>query len=199
MGIMHFTPSQKELLELSRRPIAGTEIHLVKIEEARSGVTTLARFARRESRVVSTVPLSLLLCATSQWDCMKAFIQTAGKGCWGSGYLDTIHRCLSRFSGDAHRRSGICLWLDRAGAMKPTEQETIGALLEWESDHLGIPLRVIYLLQKTLIWSAPEQRWLRDWIISAHLRKGATEWNYRADEFEQVHEAEQEEQKRKIA
>ena len=184
-----FTRSQTELLGLARDPIASSrEVDLVKICDDCAGVSFAAKWAMRESRGNTQLPRSLHLEAFTKWDATKSLLTYASlKG--GSGYIDCLMRSLTVLSGDIRRP--LCLWLDRAGRMPVVDQEEFGAMVEWVADRLEIRLRLVYLMNRTLVWherdeSHSKRKHYREHRISACVAKRARKFEFTAEGFEEL-------------
>ena len=166
------TPSQREVIGIATHPLnAGTEVNVIKIECGNSGISTAAKLAERHCNFTPGAPRSIRLLATSNWDAEMSMIKIGGKGCYGSGHADIVERCLKRLAGDDKRP--LCLWLDRAGRMRIPDQEDFAGRVEWCANHNGLAVRLIYLIQKTVIWNQEKQRKERDWLLSEPLLRSA--------------------------
>ena len=176
------SPSQKQLLELAREPVRKTSVEIVRIHEAFTGVTYAARLACQQSRSDKAMPRNLTLLACKGWDVAMEMVKLAGPENYGYGHLDTMRRCLAALiEGD---KRPLVLWFDRAGRMPVWEQEDLEARLETIAHDLGIAMRMVFLIQKVLVWDNAAQRRKRDWVLSGHLLRRAREWEYTAAGFD---------------
>lgn len=180
--------SQREMLEIAREQIRRTSIDLVKIAVAGSGVSYVAELAQRESKLDARMPLNLKLCAVTQWDVIRSLNEVAGGDCWGAGHLDIIIRSFRKLQKSGARP--MCLWLDKAGRMSPTDQENLASRITWAAANAGIKVRLVYLMQKVIAWSNREQEDVRDWVISSHVAARAQNWMFSDEGFEEcLHDA----------
>lgn len=171
------SPSQREMLVLAQTPVTHTAVEIIKIHQSNSGVTHVARLAERESRVNRGVPRSIRLLSCRGWDVAMELVRMAGNGTYGLGHLDTLRRTLTKLTADDQRP--LVLWLDRAGRMPVWEQEDLEARLETVSHSLGIPIRLVFLIQKTLVRDPETRQRRRQWVISEHLlRRAKVAWDF---------------------
>jgi len=172
MTTQRLTPSQREVLDIALQPVSrGVEINVIKIEAGHAGVSFVAKRAEQQCNFHAAAPRNIRLLATSNWDAEMSMIKIGGKGCYGSGHADIVERCLRRLAGDEKRP--LCLWLDRAGRMRIPDQEDFAGRVEWCANHSGLSVRVIYLIQKTILWNNAKQRKERDWLLSEPLCRSA--------------------------
>ena len=166
---LKLTPSQREIVDLTMQPIRGVQTHIVKVETGNAGVSYAARMAEQTSRASDDTPRVLRLCATSHWDAVMSLIKLGGKGCYGSGNLDTIERCIRALSGENKRP--LCLLLDRAGRMKTQHQEDFLMRCEWAAQLNKIAVRVIYFFNKSKFYHMDEHKFVKDFHIASNLLK----------------------------
>ena len=180
-----FSQSQKQLIALARESIKDNcEIEYVRIERGYTGATFAAKWARRNSENVSAIPRSVVLCGVSQWETVMSLIKLAGRDCWGAGYIDILTRCLKKMAGPENRE--LCLWVDRAGAMTPLQQETLAYLIDYVADQINAKVRIVYLLQMSLVWNAETRRRERKHVRSLALSRRARVWDFSAEGFDEL-------------
>jgi len=180
---MQLTDAQTDLMGLGQRPIRKHSIDLVRLATSRAVSSTVAHLAARESKINSRVPLSVKVCAVSQWDVMTSLVEIGGPDVWGSGHLDIACRFFRKVRTNDQR--AVCLWLDKAGAMSPVDQENLAARLTWVATQQNFKLRLIYLMQKVIVWNSTKQEEVRDWNLSSHVAAHAETWDFNSDGFEE--------------
>lgn len=165
---MQYTKSQRELIELSREPIKGFKLDVVEVTEDFSGVGTVLKFIRRQpyKNQDHGVPRNITIEAARPWDVVMGLVAQAGRKTLGSGYLDTVWKALAALSED---RRPLCLWFDDVRYMRPTDREMIVCLLEWISEHLEIPIRIVMLVGKVRVWSPHVHKRVSMFVHSARL------------------------------
>ena len=170
---LKLTSSQREIVDLTTQPIRGVQTNIVKVETGNAGVSYAARMAEQASRAADDTPRVLRLCATSHWDAVMSLIKLGGKGCYGSGNLDTIERCIRALSGESKRP--LCFLLDRAGRMKTQHQEDFLMRCEWAANLNKVAIRVIYFFNKSKFYHIEEHKFVKDFHVASNLLKKAEE------------------------
>lgn len=179
------TASQSQMLQLGRVPLQGRHrVDYVKVETSRAGLSHVVKTASKESKITHSVPLSLPLCATSNWDVVVSLNELVGGGCMGFGWLTAFCRGFQRLAESKQR--DLCLWLEHAGNLRVQEQEIIAARAMWAADNAGINVHLIYLLQKIEKFDREQHRTVRGRNLSGQLFKGCTEWEFNDDGLESL-------------
>lgn len=177
MAGMNLTKSQKTLLNLGRVAVPEHRIDVVKVETPRSGLSTIIKRAVGESKIDHKTPLSVCLCATSNWDVVVSLNEVAGGGVLGYGFLTAYLRGLEKIANNA-RRDELCIWLEHAGNLSIPNQETIAQRATWAADRIGVRVHLIYLLQKIQKWDGATHAFVRGRNISSHVTKNCAEWEF---------------------
>jgi len=180
---MALTKSQQSLMDLAREKVEGVECEIVKIDGSFCGVSHVAREASRRARMDRDLPASAHLIAVSQWEAEMSLLKLCGRN-WGNSHVCIWHDSLKHFAG-ADRRD-VVVWLDRAGRMSSRDQETTQAVAEWVARHLNVNLRMVWLIQKTLLWNHAHNRRERMWLISEHLQARARFWEFSRDGLDEL-------------
>jgi len=182
---MGFTRSQRELLAVSREEIKGCKVDVVEVHQDWSGISTVLRHIRKQPYLnIPGLPRNIALEADRPWNAVMSLVKTAGRECYGSGYLDTIWRCLKALAGDDKRP--LCLWLEDARHERPFERERLLCNIEWCAERLGVSVRVVFLIGQLKVWDFKRQGRFKTFVHSERLNAGARMFAYTSEGLEEL-------------
>lgn len=186
--MLRWSKSQKELIQLASDPIKGTPLDVVAIKEWQAGLTTALRYIERQSERDKNIPRSVVLDGAGAWDAVVSLSRTAGPELSGLGYFDRMERAFRALSGEERRP--LCLWLDEARLMRPSRRELFCAHVDYTAGFLRIPVRVVMLIGKVMVFHHQKQRRIEAFpALGDRLLKRAREWEFNRTEFNETDES----------
>lgn len=184
---MRWTNSQKELIELSREPVNGFMVDIVEVHNYCSGLSRALDFIERQpfaNMPRSAMPRNVRLDGSSAWNSVMELVNLTSKGNYGSGYLDTIWRCLPALSGNERR--ALCLWIEDSHLMRPVNRERLAVDVEHVAGRLQIGVRIIFLTGKVRLWDFKACKRFSAFVHSARMEERARKFQFTREGLDEL-------------
>lgn len=179
---MEWTQSQNQLIKIANEPVKHTcEVDIVEIHEFGSGVTTVLKHINRTCSEGRN--RNLWVDAPRPWDACISLVKLANAG-HGCGYLDILWKTMKALSGDEHRP--LVLWMDECRLMKPVDREMLIVHMEYCAIHLGLSIRIVFLLGRVMKWNLASRERESVFTHSDRIHKRARLFEFRKQKLQEA-------------